>query len=206
MRNSIISICSIAILLTFSLTSRSHAAQWGPVWDKLAEQPGAEVEDSMVNGKERRRIKLASGVDFVLQRNGNEVSYTGFDHSGHGGVMCAWGIYGSLRMFMDMCPTKTDDDLKIEIDGALDIIGDFIVENNRTPVTKAQLLSGLHKKMENEMKLLRGMSEEQSHKACFSSDARQMIEAMKRMPKERFRANIAKLLSVKRPPVMNPCL
>ena len=206
MLSRIICICSIAILLSFFLASRSHAAQWGPIWDKLAEQPGAKVEDSMVNGKERRLIKLESGVDFVLQRNGNEVSYTGFDHSGHGGVMCAWGIYGSLRMFMDMCPTKTDDDLKMELDGALDIIGDFIVENNLTPVTKDQLLSGLHTKMENEMKLLRGMPKEQVHKTCLSSDARTMIEAMKRMPKEKLHANIAKLLSVKRPPVMNPCL
>lgn len=201
MLNGITRICCIAILLSCSLASHSLAGQWGPVWDNLAEQPGAKVEDAIHDGKETRNIRLPSGVSFYLTRNGGKITSVERDNTGLGAVMCTWALYVELRALFDACSPAVGEQVKAEFDRELSRIKTFIVENSITPVTaeqlEGQIASFKRRAIENAPK----MSDEQ-RQMCKHFAAHEMTEE----EREQSYSQITRLLSKKRPPVMNPCL
>jgi hypothetical protein len=77
---------------------------------------------------------------------------------------------------------------------AIDRIDDFIVANSLIPVSKAELQKGAASRRENVSQL------------CRSDGLAGMVKAFGSISHDKFMSSVADLLSVPRPPVMNPCL
>jgi hypothetical protein len=71
---------------------------------------------------------------------------------------------------------------------------------------KSQLLEAIEQRKRMIEDPVRGQSDDDRHKKCEAHTARSLTNAVKSMPHEAWVANLNSFLSVKRPPVMNPCL
>jgi hypothetical protein len=114
--------------------------------------------------------------------------------SGHGAVLCVWGIYIELAAALERCPEYRDEPLKADLADAIDRINDFIVVNSLSPVTKAELEKIAASRKEDLLRI------------CRPDGAAGMLKLFKSMPHDKFISSVADLLSVPRPPVGNPCL
>jgi len=87
----------------------------------------------------------------------------------------------------------TPEELKEELDSALNRIADFVAVNSLTPITKEEIEEKTH-----------------SYKMHMDCAARQgsmyMLEDFRKKTPQEFRGMTEELLSVPRPPVMSPCL
>jgi hypothetical protein len=197
----------IVIALIPFLVSSSNAEQWGTQTDALIERPGTKVITGKAkDGAKTREIHLQSGVSFFETRRGNKISSYSVDRSGLNAVICIWRIYVGLKTAMEICPSGTDEDLKVELDSAIDRINRFILENSISPVTKAQLNKSIEKRILRARTKIKQLRKENPKVTCLSRYSKQMLKNLKSMPREKFRSGIDKLLSVPRPPVLNPCL
>jgi hypothetical protein len=196
-----------AALLTTLFVAGVQANQWSPVYDALAERPDAKVTDGINDkGEETRRIELSSGVVFSLTRQGDKITAFSADRSGQGAVLCAWAIYVEVRAHIEACSPGEDPDFEARLDGAIDKINDFIVENSLEPVPKPQVMDAVEQRKLQVKKVMFGQSQEDQRKKCEAGEILSMIKSMKSTPHDAWNAGVTKLLSVKRPPVMNPCL
>jgi len=193
-----------ALVMTLFVTG-AQGAQWSPFWDAVAERTDAKVIDG-VNGKgeQTRRIELSSGVAFYLERHGDKITSFEVDTSGHGAVRCSWEIYVAVRIHIDVCSPGEDPNLEADLDDALDRINDFIAENSLVPITKSQLMDAIgQRKQRAKIAMLR---QGDQRKQCEADGPASLIKAMKSTPRDKWVSSLNDLLSVKRPPVMNPCL
>jgi hypothetical protein len=133
----------------------------------------------------------------------------GMDMSGHGAVLCVWRIYLAVAVYWDTCFPDEDREARQELAKGIEAINAFILANSVPPVSKADLDARIARDREQ----LLALPKEKIDHACLArpedGDAgtlAAMRSRMRSIPPEEFRAGIADLLSVPRPPVMNPCL
>ena len=189
------------------LVTRVQGAQWTPFWDALAERSDAKVTDGVNNkGEPTRHIELSSGVSFDLERHGDQITSFDGDHSGHGAVQCSWEIYVAVRVHMAACSPGEDPQLEADLDDALDRINDFIAENSLVPIKRSQLADAIAQREQKAKLALLGRPQEDQRKKCEADGLAAFIKAIKLTPREKRKSSLDDLLSVKRPPVMNPCL
>jgi hypothetical protein len=173
----------------------------------LADQPGAKVVDSKDrNGDEIRNVELLSGVSFRLHRHGDKVTSVGNDHTGKGAVQCMWGIYISIRSYLKVCSGATDDALVTGLDTAIERINEFIIENSLIPVTRADLEGAILLQEQRGARELIGVPKEEIQRKCMAAQSSPAHSKLRSYIKDDLDGKINNLLSVKRPPVMNPCL
>jgi len=191
MRFAAIFVASLAV----SLASYAPATGQGVTLNAIAAQPGAKTTTTKNNdGSEVTEVRLPSGVVFSQQRrNGQTLTYAA-DVSGHGAVMCSWEIYVGVAAALEICPEFRNEPLKADLANAIDRINDFIVANSLSPVSKAEVEKAAASRREAASRL------------CRSDDFAGMIKALGSMSHDKLMSSVADLLSVPRPPVMNPCL
>ena len=206
MARRVVKIAAAALLTTLFIAG-VQASQWSPFWDAIAERPDAKVTDGVNHsGEETRRIELSSGVEFLLTRRGDKITSAGIDKSGHGAVRCAWEIYVTVRAHIEACSPGEDPNFEANLDYAIDQINDFIAENSLVPITKPQLMDAIEQRKLQAKRAMFGQSPEDQRKRCEAGGASSIAKLMKSTPHEAWVSGLTKLLSVKRPPVMNPCL
>jgi hypothetical protein len=185
----------LVLSLAVSLASRAPAAGQEVNLDAIAAQPGAQITTSTNNdGSEVKEVKLPNGVVFRQERRNGETRTVGIDTSGHGAVMCSWGIFVGVHAALEICPEFRNEPLKADLASAIDRINDFIVANSLSPVSKADLMKRAASGRKDVPQL------------CRSDDMAGMIKAFGSMSHDKFTSTVSDLLSVPRPPVMNPCL
>ncbi|MEO5375672.1 MAG: hypothetical protein H7840_15620 [Alphaproteobacteria bacterium] len=189
-----------AILLSGVVASTALAEQLD--LEAITAQPGTEVI------KQDNGLWTISrgGVVISQYRMGDKIEALGVDNSGHGAVMCMWGLYVDLKTTLDYCLPDKFGDLKEELSVAIGQINDFIVQNSLTKVSPADIEGRIAKQEDNIRKRIRGIPRDELEMKCVPKGMIGIIENLQSTPREKFKASIANLLSVPRPPVMNPCL
>jgi hypothetical protein len=164
--------------------------------DALAKRPGAEVVRRTVGGHEV--VEIRQGGVTVTREHG--VTTAAVDRSGHGAVLCAWRVYVDTLAAIDVCQPGEHAELRADIAQAVDAIADFIVANNLTPVTKSDLEAYIAQR-HAETEAQRGAA----GKVCSAEFIEQSLPKMEAIPHEQRLAQTIDLLSVPRPPVLDPC-
>jgi hypothetical protein len=186
----------LALSLAASVASYAPVRGQGVNLDAVAALPGAQTTTTVhEDGSEDTEVKLPNGVTFhQVRRDGNAQTFAN-DVSGHGAVLCSWGIYVALEAALEVCPEYRDEPLKAGLNDAIDRINDFIVANSLSPVTKTEL-----------EKRAASVTGDVSQLCRPGGPVAAMLKSFKSMPHDKFMSSVADLLSVPRPPVMNPCL
>jgi hypothetical protein len=186
----------LALSLAASVASYTPVRGQGVNLDAVAAQPGAQTTTTVhEDGSEDTEVTLPNGVVFhQVRRNDNTQTFAS-DVSGHGAVLCSWGIYVALEAALEICPEYRNEPLKAELADAIDRINDFIVANSLSPVTKTEL-----------EKRAASSRRDVSQLCQPDSPVAGMLKSFQSMPHDKFMSSVADLLSVPRPPVMNPCL
>jgi hypothetical protein len=162
-------------------------------WTAIAARK--DVEITTKNGL--RTANFSGDVVIYEQKNG-EVWST--DNSELGAVMCAYMIYSETNILLNTCFKNTHSNFKVAYGAAVARIKDFIVLNSITPITKTELDATSNRMFEEGHK---GASLDQ---ICASDFLPQGEKDMSTERMKEFEQEIDKLLSVPRPPVMEPCL
>jgi TPR repeat protein len=134
-----------------------------------------------------------NGVSYF--KSGNTV--VGVDKSEHGAVLCVWQISYSIMLELKTCEPGRHRELQEDLAKSVDAINDFIVKNSPKPVTKEQL----EKRISDEESKLQVKPDK-----CSWAAWRLMVMRMEQVSRRVRMKRLADLLSVPRPPVMNPCL
>jgi hypothetical protein len=186
----------LALSLAAIVASYAQVRGQGVNLDAVAAQPGAQTTTTVnEDGSEVTEVKLPNGVTFHQERrNGNTQTFAN-DASGHGAVLCNWGIYVALEAALEICPVYRNEPLKADLADAIDRINDFIVANSLSPVTKSEL-----------EKRAVSMTGDVSQLCRPDGPVAEMLKSFESMPRDKRMSSVADLLSVPRPPVMNPCL
>ena len=92
--------------------------------------------------------------------------------------------------------------VEADVDRAISQISDFIVENSLQPTSKAHLAAAI----EQRKKIFKGSQPPGDDRKCPTEALAPFTAALKSSSTEKRHAAVSELLSVKRPPVMNPCL
>lgn len=183
----------LVLSLAASLASYASAAGQDMNFEAIVAQPGAQTTTNInKDGSEDTVVKLPSGVVFRSVRRNGKTQTVGADHSGHGAVLCSWEIYVTLAAALEICPEYRNESLKTSLTSAVDKINDFIVANSMAPVSKAELEKSAISKREGRL--------------CQSRGVAAMLKSAGSVPHDELMSGVADLLSVPRPPVMNPCL
>lgn len=162
--------------------------------EALAKRPGFTITKKVVKGEEIVEIRKAS---VVIQKTRDGMLGTDDDTA----VMCMWEIYVDLKLASDFCFPDSERELKEDMADAVEHLKDFIVANNLTPVTRAQLDTIVQNRWKD--KFAKMPSSLAGTQRC---PMRDWLEDFKADGREKRRADVAKALAVSRPPVMNPCL
>lgn len=179
--------------LAVCLASSAPAAGQEFSLETIIAQPGAQTTTTLnKNGSEDKVVKFPSGVVFHSVRRNGKTQTAGVDQSGHGAVLCSWEIYVTLGAALEICPEYRNESLKISLANAVDRINDFIVANSIFPISKAELEKRAAAKREVRL--------------CRSRTVAGMLESVGSVSHDKLMRGVADLLSVPRPPVMNPCL
>jgi hypothetical protein len=191
MRAVLLLVLSCALLAGCSKRDRS-----GIDADALAKRPDTEV--ARRTDGDKQIVEIRRGGVVITEEDG--IVKTAVDHSGHGAVLCAWKVSVDIVVALDVCVPGQHPALRRDMADAVAAIADFIVANSLTPVRKSELEHYVTQRY-SETELQRNVA-----KACspeFIDDALPKLDAI---PSAQRRAETANLLSVPRPPVMEPCL
>ena len=174
---------------------------------RLGEAARRKIVDGVNDkGGATRRIDLSSGVSFFLERHGDQVASTGVDNSGAGAVQCSWEIYVGVQSYTEACQPGEDRSFEADLDEAIDRINDFIVENSLVPVSKSELQDAPRQREKHVKQMTRWQSDDDHRKLCEANPIRPMSVALRSASHDSRVSILNKPLSVKRPPVKNPCL
>lgn len=189
-----------AALAVIALTACANEVQPRAEFETLAAQTPWKVE----NGRETRDMAL-HGVAISQERIGDRVNTLTIDQSGHGAVMCSWKVYAAVLMWAELCQPE-EKEWQGHLSTALERINAFIVANNLTPITKQEMEARLAKELSPVRDGRNAMPAQAVEKACRNNrDAGKMFGDLKRNGYGRLQAEVDKLLSVPRPPALNPC-
>jgi hypothetical protein len=146
------------------------------------------------------------GFTLGLTPNGRaQQSFPEQDISGKGAVLCSWLIWIDLRNEIDLCYPTEFRQVRANLSEAIDVANDFIVANSPTPVKKAELEAFIEKRLaKTRADLAAG---KQTVIDCKNKNTRtHWLEPMSKQSHEDFRRQVDDFLSVRRKPLMNPCL
>jgi hypothetical protein len=133
-----------------------------------------------------------------------------FDHSGKGAVLCDWEIAIGVRNAIDVCFPEEFAELRAELSITINAINEFIVANNPSPITKAELEARVAQRLAKSRSAAaadpRPVSESLHCQYMRRSFILPMDENLKKTSPDERRRALADFLSVPRVPVMNPCL
>jgi len=188
---------ALAALLTLFLAAglATHAAAQQIDVEALAKQPGFQVTKKMVRGEEVTEIRKAT-VGITISRQGT----IGSDN-GDTAILCAWQIYVDLKLASDICFPNSEPELKSDLADAVEALKNFIVANSLTPVARTDLDAFVQKRWTE--KFSRVPKSVAGTEKC---PMRDWLADFQKDGQEKRRADVAKMLAVPRPPVMNPCL
>jgi hypothetical protein len=184
----------------FSLNSIAKADE--AFWQAVASRPDAEISmKKNSDGKDLRTAAFSGGVVITEQEDG---SVLGMDNTGHGAIICAWGLYTEIKNWLDKCGTEEEKKLQEIVSSYVERLNDFIVGNSVMPITKQDM--GVKSKARADFfnQKIPAVTGDDLRQQCDSSGIVTFVNAMKTQP-EFFNDSIDKMLSVPRPPVMNPC-
>jgi len=197
------------LLLLFSLYLPTHALAddaktvfdatpknlVGTDWTKLKIPPGTKIVITKdKNGVETKALKFSGGV--VILDDGTEM-----DNSGKGAVVCVWKIYTEVHNELEICDPDNKK-LKTFFGESLDRINNFIVANSLTGQSKASLQGSIDKAMSTMRGVTSKMHREDLDKWCKSG----LLAGTEKAQQDKLKSQIDEMLSVPRPPVLNPCL
>jgi hypothetical protein len=199
--------CTVAALALAVPCRGSAGSSDEALFDQLAQQPGAQVREEIApDGSLEKEILLPSGVAFTRRQLGDKVSVVDEDRTGHGAVLCAWSLYIALGVTLEACGKRQEDELRQHLAAAIDEINNFIVSNSLTAVTKEEVESRVLQTRAAHWRRIAAVSAAEVKRSCTSGDAARMIAGFSVQRAEERRGALEKLLSVPRPPVLNPCL
>ena len=162
-------------------------------YDELAKRPGFTVTRKTVKGEEIVTIRKAS-VEIEVSSKGT----LGTD--GDAAVLCLWNEYVKLHVAADYCFPDSERELREDFADAVEQFKKFIVANTLTPVSRSSLDVFVEKRR----------TELLSHTPQTPAGAprcpkTELFVDYQADGREKRRADVAKILAVPRPPVMNPC-
>jgi hypothetical protein len=200
---------ALALLLSVAAQAQSQPDLSDADIDTLATQPGTEVTRTQEGDTQIIEIRRA-GVVITIRHKGDKADSVGQDNSGHGAVLCMWRLYISFRQGLNLCFLSQYPEFKEDLNYAVGAMNDFIAANSLAPTSKEEVeaavatLDERAKKQGDEATAQLGGEEFQ--RRCTSRDFGRGIVKMAEMTREQRRRQISDLLSVPRPPVMNPCM
>jgi hypothetical protein len=163
----------------------------------LAKQPGTEVIRRAEGGKEI--VEIRRGGVVITREHG--IAIAAVDRSGHGAVLCAWRIYVDTLAALDVCQPGAHEELRQDLIQATEAIADFIVANSLTPVRKADLEAYIAKRRAETQ-----AQRDSAGKICSPEFLEDSLPKMEAVPHAERQAETVDMLSVPRPPVLDPCL
>ncbi len=197
---------SVAFLLSACvfLSSLSAACADESYKEKQMKKLGAKVTESVNNkGEKTKHIEFPGGVTIDESPAGS----VGMDTSGHGAILCNREIFMEIRNRLALCygeknPEKNES-RKIKnviawLDDAITKLDQFVVENSLHPVT----MEGLREAEKNQRDALKNTPD-----VC-KQDSDSIDAFVDQLEKNSITlgTHLETMLSVPRPPVLNPCM
>ncbi len=180
-------------LLSLVIVARTNSSMAeDDLWASLAARPDVEI----TTHEGLRTARFASGVRAMEAKDGG-VAWV--DDTGLGAVQCAWRMYSHIRLQSEQCYDDSRVNLKAALKDAVDRIEVFIVENSLTPVTKLDLEAAAFEAF-NKVKY------RSKDEMCSDGFAPHLLPNQDDEFILNLTQGVDELLSVPRPPVMNPCL
>jgi hypothetical protein len=184
-----------AAALTIALAAVSSGIRAQQLdYDEIAKRPGYTVTKTIEDGHEVVRIRKETVVITIDSKG-----MMGIDRSD--AVLCFWDLYVNLKVGADYCLPDSEPELKEDFTDAVERIKTFIVANSLTPVSRSDLDAFVEKRRTEF--LARVPKTPPGMPRCARLDFFTDYLADGR---EKRRADVAKILAVPRPPVLNPCL
>lgn len=174
----------------------------------LEARPGVEVSVSTAgDGIETREIKLPIGVTVTVQRKGGEARINGFDGSQLGAVTCLWELYIVMAAVLDVCALEQDQGLREELAAGIGRINGFIADNSLWPATVAEVEAAAAARFARSRDEGLAVPSEMRQQVCAPGEAgNPLVAGLRSSERAGLKAEIDKLISVPRPPMMNPCM
>lgn len=168
----------------------------------FAAVPGAVVTQLMFEGERVYQVEVR-GVVLSEIRTGARVSTYAEDRTGRGAVHCAWFFNMLVRLSIDLCHPGEHRELREDVDAAVEAITDFIIANDP-----------LHGSREVWRARAQVFDDERRRTTAAILSARpgrcpvpeDVMQRAARTTRDQRQQQLAHLLSVSRPPVMQPCL
>jgi hypothetical protein len=145
------------------------------------------------------------GLRIAYFTGGVEIHESGkeWDNSNLGAVRCNWDMYVAAKNGLEICkPGKTN----AHLDYAMEKTKAFIIANNLTPITAAELDAEIAQKLEAEKILYNKASEQRRASMCTTSMPIAFEQSLSAYPLEDFKKAVDAGLAVPRPPVSKPCM
>ena len=202
MRTCLSAAATFALLCSAAL---GQSIQTLPDIDRLAAEPGAEVVRD-TNGAVAAVTLQRNGVSIRSTRQSGQVRTVGVDQSGHGAVLCLWRIYIQARSSLDLCLPNQYPELRREMDGTIGRINNFIAANSLVPISAQAVAAAIAAQDAAIKTQLQAMGPGGLAKVCAAPAATQLATALAHQSQAERQRFVADLVSVPRPPVMNPCM
>ncbi len=176
-------------LCVVMLSTSSFAESKEELWAAIAKRSDATITISKDStGNEVKTAKFKGGVEI-------DSAGISMDTSGHGAVICSWGMLIAYEAKLKTCaPDRAAASIK-NIQKAIGKTNEFIVKNSILPISKEEI--DVATKAKEEMYASKG-------KALCTKEEIEILD--KSFSKDDFNIQIDKMLSVPRPPVINPCM
>lgn len=179
-----------------------HAAQadaWNTPYDRLFDQPGAEVSNDVNDkGQEERKLIIPGKTMIIQRRDGGKVRTIVSDLSGLGAVLCTWMIFRDTRAALEVKGGDTHPAAVKRLDSGLHRLNEFIAENSIEHRTVGDLEKAYRARLEK-------IRQDGSAPKILDGFAA-LVTGLEKEPQEKFEAGLDKFLSVPRLPAMDPCL
>jgi hypothetical protein len=199
-----------AVSCALVISSARASDDWGHDFDGLIASPGTKVIFTKNGKDDMREIKLANGVSFFQTRHDGKISVVGNDSSGHGAVVCGITMLLTVRHALSICAPQQSTEKIAELDSQLDRIANFIVVNSVPPqpkVSKAALQAQID---EAKAKVASDTASDTTGEAatyCNSGLGARVVGHFDEFYGDgKLKKWTDDLLSVPRPPVLNPCI
>lgn len=165
-------------------------------WDAIAKRPDATITitKNPITGGEIKTAKFKGGVEITSDGEGT----VGLDTSGLGAVLCLREVILTLQLFLQECPSSDQFLHAEDVDKVIEKMDNFIVANSISPVTLAEIAT---QKQEWRKRLYERMNRPIE---C-SNEAKNEMKNFWKAANGKNGDGFEKMLSVPRPPVMNPC-
>ena len=177
----------------------------GLAGSNIINRPGTEVTRSRDGDSEITELKR-NGVTIREIRRGDRTQRVGVDNSGHGAVLCLWKIYIAARADLDICSPDVHPDLRSDLDAGISAMNEFIVANDIVPNTRERVEGEVVRESNRLSEAARKFPADRLAKTCAPANLKTLTYGLSEKSHAQRQAMIADLLSVPRPPVVNPCL